>query len=134
MKFTAYILMMLSLSIVFYFAGYHSPLEQLLFGQYQSSDTQAYQPLSPIVIVAAIFIAFAGAAIAVSFLTGFSAMYIIPALLLSTFLVFMVFPTSLLINTAIFPSPDYDLVRIPLLAIFNIFTLLSILNFVRGGT
>lgn len=66
------------------------------------------------------------AGVLATLLTGFSAMYVIPIIILIAVLEFFMFPLSFL-----FSLPD--LLLHPILAFFNIITALSVINFVRGG-
>jgi hypothetical protein len=74
-----------------------------------------------------LLIAIAG--FAVSLLTGFGAMYIMPLLMLLAFLNYVVFPISFIADPLL---PAY--VKYPLFAFFNIIGILAYVSFIRGGT
>jgi len=60
-----------------------------------------------------------------AYIVGFSAIYIIPLAILGILVNFFIFPWSFIINTPF---------EIPGMVIFNVITLLAVLNFVRGPT
>jgi hypothetical protein len=68
------------------------------------------------------------AAILTIFLQGFAAVYIIPALFLVTFINVVVLPYSFIFDPAM-----PDLIKMPLVALLNIITVLAVVDFIRGG-
>ena len=57
---------------------------------------------------------------------GFSAMYVIPIIILVGVLNFFIFPLDFLMH-----APDF--IQFPLIALNNILTALAVTNFIRGG-
>jgi hypothetical protein len=63
-------------------------------------------------------------------ITGFSAIYVIPIILLLAFLNFFIFPLGFVFGgTDVVP----DILKTPIIAFFNVLTVLAVTNFIRGG-
>lgn len=148
MRLETYIMLMFSISIVFYFLGYTSPLMMVLNNQ---GCTQAQIDAAAIAgtslscsitpssfltvlasnmtsdnaIAALLGIAVIGAAV---LLSGFGAIYIIPLMMLLAFMNYVVFPISFIFDPLL-PA----IIKYPLIVFFNLLMILSIISFTRGS-
>lgn len=143
MRLGAYIFLIFSISLVLYFMGYTSVLLEL-FGNQGSkpivllcSEAEVGEGCSGLInnMINAILnptgmLAVVGLIVAVALITGFSAMYLIPLLLLIAILDFVVFPFSFILDPATLP-PEFG---IPIIVLFNLLTVMAITNFIRGGS
>lgn len=143
-----YIMLLFSLSLVFYFLGYQSPLMQTLNNQgCTQAEIDAAEAAgeslncvlsmesflrvlasnmtSDNALAAVLGIAVIGAA---ALLTGFGAIYIIPLMMLLAFLNYVVFPLSF-----VFDPTMPGMIKYPLVVFFNILTILPIVSFIRGN-
>jgi hypothetical protein len=148
MRLASYLVLLFSLSLVFYFLGYQSPLMQLLNNQGCSQaqidaaeaagtslncsltvssflQVLASNMTSDNALGALLGIAVVGAAV---LLTGFGAIYIVPLLMLLAFFNYVVFPISFILDPALPP-----IIKYPLAVFFNLLTILAIVSFVRGN-
>jgi len=148
MRLGFYIMILFSLSLVFYFLGYQSPLLQTLNNQgctqaeidaAEASGESlncalsvesfvrvlASNMTSDNALAAILGIAVIGAA---ALLTGFGAIYIIPLMMLLAFLNFVVFPISFIFDPAL-PA----IIKFPFVVFFNLLTILAIVSFTRGN-
>jgi hypothetical protein len=132
MRFTAYIIFVFSVSLVLYFLGY-GPIVNVFNsrgGSILNIDCPEGTPFCTDnnVILGAIFsVVLLAVGALILLITGFSAMYIIPAVILIAVLNFLIFPFDF-----IFSAPTY--ISVPIVAFFNIISVLAVLNFIRGGT
>jgi hypothetical protein len=148
MRLETYIMLLFSITIVFYFLGYQSPLMQVLTNQ---GCTQAQidaaalagtslncsiTPASFLTVLASnmtsdnaiaalLGIAVIGAAV---LLSGFGAIYIIPLMMLLAFMNYVVFPISFIFDPLL-PA----IIKYPLIVFFNLLMILSIVSFTRGN-
>ena len=151
MRFSAYILFLLAVCIPLYLLGFHDAVQSLTAPRTMviNQSSSNYSIGSSTVNVAcangdiycqqtqgnngpsllwAFFAVLLGAFILVSFLTGFAAMYVIPAILLVAFINFVIIPYSFLTDVAMpWPLP------VLLFGIFNTITVLAVADFIRGG-
>lgn len=130
MRLTGYILLLFSISLVLYYLGY-GPIINIF-------TERGAQPLSitcetgetfctdSTVVLGAIIAVTLGASVLVTLVAGFSAIYIVPLLLLIALLNFVMFPFDFIMSAP-------EAISIPILTLFNILTVLAVLNFVRGG-
>jgi hypothetical protein len=135
MRLTNYVMLWFAITVVFYFLGYPPAILGFLSATY---STDGYLSLDKLLIslfnsittdagLAALGIS-ALAALALTFLSGFGAIYIIPIFIIIVVFNVLVFPVSMII------TPDIpDIVRLPLLLFFNILLLLTAITFIRGG-
>lgn len=135
MRFSGYVLLLFSISLVFYLMGFKSVLLVTLFDN-QGGD--AFEPqgflgkvaegtLAPQNAIALLGIGVV-ATLAVSLVAGYAAIYIIPMAILIMILNFVVYPFSFIIDPA---TPD--IIKFPLVVFFNILSILALLSFIRGG-
>jgi hypothetical protein len=145
-----YLVLIFSLAVVFYFMGYQSPLLEVLANQgCTQSELEAAEAAGVSINCAMDVQSFVaklasnittdtslqgliGVAIigfAVSLLTGFATMYIIPLIMLMVFLNYVVFPISFIADPLL-----PDMVKIPLFVFFNLLGIMAIVSFVRGST
>jgi hypothetical protein len=148
MRFETYVMLLFSLSVVFFFLGYQSPLMQVLNNQgcttaqiaaAEAAGTSLNCTITPSsflsilasnmtsdnAIAALLGIAVIGAAV---LLSGFGAIYIIPLMMLLAFLNYVVFPISFIFDPAL-PA----LIKYPLVVFFNLLMILSVVSFTRGS-
>lgn len=134
MRFGAYIVLVISMSVVFYFLGYTSIASNLMNkqgDQFLSPQCPTDTPdcntgvIDKIILLGGV--ALAGTAIA-SLIGGFGVLYIIPMLILMAILEYFIFPFSFIIDNSLDP-----MIGTPLILFLNMFTILSIVNFIRGG-
>lgn len=150
MNFTNFAYLCVSIALVFYFMG-AGPMVQLYNQQGGGflklscpSDTIAYGNITNATgtytnppsacsdtffsqLSTVLLIGIGG--IVAGILLGFSAMFIIPVMLLWAFITLFVFPFSFLLDPA-FPEQ----MLIPVTVIINVLTGLALLNFIRGPT
>jgi len=144
MRFTAYIILLFMISLSFYFLGFgpmvtlfdekgNLGLRIVCDAPTPDSETAIQDALlcdDPNVVLGSAFawILLAGAFAAL--MTGFAAIYFIPILLLLAFLNFFIFPLDFIFSgSGVMP----DLLKVPLIAFFNVLMVLAIANFIRGG-
>ena len=153
MRLETYIMLMFSISIVFYFLGYQSPLLMVLTNQgctqaqidaAEIAGTSLSCSITPAsfltvlasnmtidnmtsdnAIAALLAIAVTGAAV---LLSGFGAIYIIPLMMLLAFMNYVVFPISFIFDPLL-PA----IIKYPLIVFFNLLMILSIISFTRGS-
>ena len=132
MRLTAYAFLIFFLSATFYLMGFTSPLMDM-YNQQQGQPISIPDLLSK--MITAILTeegliqlgVVATAAVVVTLLTGFGAIYIFPILFLLVVLNYIIFPLSF-----VFDASMPDILKILLVAFFNMLTVLFIMNFVRG--
>lgn len=145
MRFAPYVILMLCISAIFYLMGLTQPLVSVYdthSGQflklncpadadppspYQNEDPECTDTFFSI-LMGVLTIGILG--VVVSTLMGFSAMYIVPIILLYILVNFFVFPFSILLDTAAMP-PE---ISVLLVVAINAISVLALLNFIRGGT
>lgn len=153
MRFSAYVLFLVSISLPLYMVGYTNVVNEFLSPKQITSTgtefTLGNQTLSiscssgdpycqntpsssNISIMWLLFAILLGAGVLAALLGGFSAMYIIPALIIIAIVNLVVMPYSFLFDPSI-PESVFNFLFIPLIAIFNIITVLAVIDFVRGG-
>ncbi len=146
MRYSSYVLFMLAITIVFYFLGYSS-VNNILMQRgitffsitcppYSdtSSETSASNPYplicpntNGLIIIASFILAISFIGV-LTFLSGFSAVYVVAMVLLAVSVNFFVFP----ISSGIF-DPNSSIISTILVVIFNTLLVLAVLDFVRGG-
>jgi len=125
----------LAIVIVFYFLGYPPGIINVISSSYTSGGVldikltliALFNSIASTDGLAALGIS-AVAALALTFLSGFGAIYIIPIFIIIVVFNVFAFPVSSIITSA---TPD--IVRIPLLLFFNVLLLLTAITFIRGG-
>lgn len=144
MRLASYVLLLFSISLMFYFMGYQAPLTGLLLngqnGQPVSAqgviNVIAQNIFNPAFVASVILIT-----IGVGLLTGFSAVYLIPALLLSVILNMVVLPNSSLYTDACMSAANeagsaicsQAQFSLPITILLNLLLLLTIAEYIRGG-
>jgi hypothetical protein len=138
MRFGAFAILMFSISLVLYLMGYgpmvtvfgeqgETPLSlNCPNGEVSCTDTNSV--LGSFINVIVTGGAAVGIGLLVAFISGYSATYVIPILIIIAALQFFVFPLNFLMSEGI-----PDIIAIPALFFFNILTVLAALHFVRGG-
>lgn len=132
MRLTAYILLLFSISLVFYLLGYTSLLNYYTEQQGGTLDfmetlkTLTKAMLSDEGISILLGVAITG--LVATLIGGFGAMYVFPIVMLLVFANYLLFPLSFLLDQTL-----PDIIKIPLVVLFNLLTLLTIITFVRGG-
>lgn len=155
-SFTAYVILLFCISLALYFVGYTSPLLQYYNCQGQNSlsgtdivqgsghaiqncpgvanGTQSAGIANAFIndttgLILIGFVALIASGIISNLLgQGYSAIYIIPLLILMAVLNLVVFPMSFITQSAM-----PDILKIILIVFFNLLTVLAIISFVRGG-
>jgi hypothetical protein len=135
MRLTNYIMLWVAIVIVFFFLGYPPNIISVISSSYTSGGvldiksvlTSLFNSITTDAGLAALGIS-ALAALALTFLSGFGAIYIIPIFIIIVVFNIFTFPISTII-TATTP----DIVKIPLLLFFNVLLLLTAITFIRGG-
>jgi hypothetical protein len=155
MRFANYALLLFAMALVFYFVGITKPLLSLSGSvdyngtnttQYLKvncqTDADAYSPSSTEIAggpltchdtffgVLSLLLVAGGFGIVVLSLAGFSAMYVIPAVMLFVFLNLFVFPLNDLLNPALV-APELG---ISFAVLMNVLMVLAFFNFIRGAT
>ena len=146
MRLTAFVIMMFSISLVMYFMGFQSPILYLWNNQggtymqpqcvatnnsacLQSGAANivgnALVPGGDTILAGLTGLALVG--VVASLLGGFSAVYILPLLIVSAVLGYLILPVSMLFSLAM-----PDVVRIPLIVLYNILVVITVVGFVRG--
>lgn len=126
-------LLFFCISLPMYFMGLQSPIMQLA----NSQGNQLMSPSSIVTIIAnnMINLAFlaivAGIALALSAITGFSAIYIIPMLILYAVFQFVLIPSSSIFGVAC-ASPDECMIQLAGTAFLNIILILAFIEFIVG--
>lgn len=149
MRLFSYIILLFSLSLVFFFLGYTSPLSAVLANQGCTQaqiaaaqaagtslncimDTQSFITALASNITSSTslntLLGIAAVGFAISLLTGFTTIYLVPLIMLLVFLNYVVFPISFIADPLL---PDF--VKIPLFVFFNILTVMAMVSFIRGG-
>jgi len=138
-----FLVMVACFSIVGWWLGMLSPFAQYLALQQPTSGTGSPNWLNPDTIISSIvnaitqnadviftgLLALALGAFASGFLQGFSANFIVPMLILIAFSQWFLMPVSWLFDNTL-PTP----IQLPIVFIFNLLLVLSIVDFVRGKT
>lgn len=137
MRLTAYVILLFSLMVSAYFLGYQ-PIGLTILDQIY--NTQGGQGLT----LQTIFTAMANAtldsqgtisaalalgaiaAVTTSLAVGFSSIYILPMVILIGIFNLLVFPFSFLLDMP-------QVIAVPIVVLFNILTVLTVTNFIRGG-
>jgi hypothetical protein len=150
MNFTNFVYLSISIALVFYFMGagpmvqlYNQqgggflklscPADNLAYGSISNATGTYTNPPSACTntffaqLSTVLLIGIGG--IVAGILLGFSAMFIIPVMLLWAFITLFVFPFSFLLDPSMPP-----MIIIPLTVILNAITGLALLNFIRGPT
>lgn len=135
MHLTNYIMFWFAITVVFYFLGYPPAILGFMNAAYTDNgylDMGAtliaiFNSITTDAGLAALGIS-AAAALALTFLSGFGAIYIIPIFILIVIVNIFAFPIGTII------TPDIPIiVRIPLLLFFNVLFMLTAITFIRGG-
>jgi len=136
MRFGAYIMLLFSINLIFYAMGYHSyGIAQVFSAQgsnWLTMDgiitglTNAILNPSPAILTVMAGITIAAIA---SLLLGFSAIYIIPLVMLFALLNYFAFPLSIIDAH----DPMLGTFGMVIVVFLNLLSLLAITSFVRGG-
>lgn len=135
MRFAAYIVLLFSISVMFWMFGYPSAIMYL----YTQSAEEATDPAALIFLMASnllnseagiVLLGLTGVAVILAaFLSGgFIAMFIVPMIIMMAVLNFLVFPLSFLFDASL-PME----IRVIGVLFFNMLTVLATLSFVRGS-
>jgi len=142
MRFTAYVMLMICLSLVLFFMG-GSPLVHIYNSEAGANgefvqinnpcdidDTECNQQYEGALLQSFGSVIAAGAlGVVLSLILGYSAMYVIPLVMILVILNFFVFPVSELFGTL----SEFSYLYIPIVVIYNVLTVLAIAHFVRGS-
>jgi hypothetical protein len=142
MRLSMYLSLIFSISLVFYLAGYTPVGWQVL----ALTDTGIYniapdgglnttiQPSTedvnnnPNSVLLILFGTIMASVLLLSFVLGFSAIYIIPAIILFGILNFFVFPMGAILDLAM-----PDMLRVSIIFFYNFITVMAVITFIRGG-
>jgi len=157
MRFGAYVVLLFSISLVLYFMGYTSVVSQYGSLSGLNTSTNSTSNLVGITcdsgklptgggnqtaidyvqaqkdcpsnqfVFGALFFVLIGAAAIIVFVSGFSAIYIVPLLILMAIMQFFVMPMSFILDASI-PVE----IRVALIVFFNMLTVLASIHFIRG--
>jgi hypothetical protein len=135
MRLTNYIMLWLAIVLVFYFLGYPPGIINVLNTSYTAGGyldiktmlTGFFDSIATPAGISALGIN-AAAAVILTFLAGFGAIYIIPIFIFIVVVNIFAFPVS-----SIIVSTTPDIIKIPLLLFFNVLLLLTAITFIRGG-
>lgn len=130
---TNYMLILFGVSIVFYLIGYQPMMLQILGENVGTNEPIAQDVLNKLfsIFTNEIFLSVLAVTAVSSFLLGgsnYSVAFIFPILLFSIFANIFVLPSSYLFDPTLPP-----LLRTFIGIFFNLFLMLAIINFVRGG-
>lgn len=150
MRFSAYVLLLLAISISLYFLGYKSIVMDFLTPKtaFSGNGTSiTYTPGTQAIPISCptgntycsgqpndanpmwfFFLILLGAGGFTALLLGFSAMFVIPAFILLAIANLVIMPYSFITQSGM---PLF--ISVPLMVIFNIITVLAIVDFLRGG-
>ena len=131
---------MFAISLVFYFLGFTSIMGYMA-DNHEEQFGSLFMPLACEegtecdendsallnLIITAVSIGALG--IVIALFTGYSAVYLVPILLLIAILNLIIFPISFIFDPAM-----SEFIKIPLVMFFNIMSILAIINFIRGST
>lgn len=130
MRFTAYIILLFSISLSLYFLGYQPIAVQFLAQGstpvHINCEGQAVCQDQNVILGSVFFFLIASAAL-ITLVTGFSAIYVIPIFILLAILNFFILPLNFMM------SVQEPLIKYPILALLNMLTVLAVSNFIRGG-
>jgi len=145
MRFTAFVILMFSLSLVFWMLGYQSAFSAIIDDQSTGCadigglPQPCPQDLGSMIInfiskllsddeLGLMVLGTIAVGTVASLFLGFGSMYIIPPMLLYVAAQWFILPLSFLV------SPDLPAeIRIPLFILFNLLQLIMIVTFTRGG-
>lgn len=140
MKFFNYIILIFCITAFLYWMNYTSAVIVFMErgsstvsiecadGDQFCSNTENAEIYKRTSVLGAILIMISAAGIAlVALISGYSALYIIPAIILIAILNFVVFPMSFVLDPAI-----PEIIAYPLAVLFNILTVVAAVAFVRG--
>jgi hypothetical protein len=144
MRLTTYFIIMFSLQVMLYFMGYQSPLLGLwgLFGGSIDITTVATTIANAVTTTNPLVVLLGGLVIGVSLLAGFSAMFIIPLMILLGLLNYIVIPVQVFLPAGCASPASAALLGVvctpdPLglivILFLNICTVLTFVEFVRGS-
>ena len=143
MRLSAYVMLLFSISLVFYMMG-NQPIMLKMFDS-QGNSTLGTTPVSPeevrdgdppldgdgTSILGLILLALGGLTvlgIITGQIGGFAAIYIIPFILLFMLMNFFVFPLDFIMAEDV---PEF--IKYPIAVFFNLLLILAVLSFIRGG-
>jgi len=129
-SFTTYIILVFSISLALYFFGYAPPFLKMMENLDTAKPHEALLNTFANIFTNPIFLAALGVSAVASFLTGggFAVIYLFPILMLTAFLNIFVLPTDFIFNAGL----PFEL-RLMIMGILNLFLILSIIEFIRGG-
>ena len=134
MRMANYILLMFCFGVVAYWMGVPTPFQAAW--QAQGETYMSFDNVLKVIIGSFIkngdvwivaLLALTLAPFASGLMTGFSAMFVIPALILMAFAQYFIFPISFLFDNTIDP-----MVRIPLIFLLNMVMVFAVVDFIRG--
>lgn len=142
MRLSMYLSLLFSISLVFYIAGYTPVGWQVLTmtsgGIFNIAPDgnidDTIQPTEELVaensgsVLLILFGTIMASVLVLSFVLGFSAIYIIPAILLFGILNFFVFPLGAILDLAM-----PDMLRVSIIFFYNFITVMAVITFIRGG-
>jgi hypothetical protein len=152
MRFSAYVLFMLAISLPLYYLGYSNVMNEFTTPKAMNANgtsnisfvnqsipitcptgdpycqQQQQNQTQPSLYLPFLTLLLGGAAVLVILLSGFSAMYVVPALILVAILNFVILPYGFVMDQSI-PT----IISYPLAFILNTVTILAVVDFIRGG-
>ena len=144
MRLSTYLALLFSISLVFFLMGFPSVAQQVeanggnpltIMGVGNSSDVvndirnnsgSSEGSIMGVIFGATVFMAVG----ILSFILGFSAIYIIPLLILIGMLNYFVFPIGMIFSSAQIP----EVLSVSILFFYNFITVMAIVTFVRGNS
>jgi hypothetical protein len=139
-----YISILFAITLVFYLGGYTPIGTQLLevtgngnnsgildvasSGEIDNTINPTTEDESQKAVLTTMMLTIGGAVVLLSFLLGFSAIYIIPLLMLFSILNFFVFPMSAVLD----PMMPIE-IKVILIFFYNTITVMACITFIRGG-
>jgi len=129
-SFTTYIMLLFSISLALYFFGYAPPFLKMMENLNTTKPHEALLNTFVSIFTNPVFLAALGVSAIASFITGggFGIIYLFPILMLTAFLNIFVLPTDFIFNAGM----PLEL-RLIIMGILNLFLVLSIVEFIRGG-
>lgn len=141
MKLGAYAIFMFSVALSFYFLGFQPILLVMTEGQdghnngviklncpSDDPNCASGENNNAFLFTVATMISVGIFGIALGLITGYSAMYIIPIIMLTVAIQYFILPFGTLFNLI-----ENETIRTPVIFFFNMITVLAVIHFVRGG-
>jgi len=133
MRLSVYVIFLFSMTFIFYLLGFTSPAIQQMqqLGEEPKDFITLLKELTSGLLSKSSLELLLGISLAtfiLSILTGYGATYIFPLIMLLVVANYVILPTSFM-----FDATMPEVVKVPLIALFNILTIMTILEFARGS-